>query len=712
MGLEIVYGDARNPEVCRQLAKHLDDSGVSGTIYLGYPVLASSDERVEIDALLVSQEHGLVAFLVALAVPVIDDDWAPLVESQDRLYAVLESSLGRHDGLRKGRKLNLEIQTATVFPAPVEPPQAAAEGTYCSLDDVGRQVREFPALDAATYRSLRAALERVSTIKPPKKRQTVRLADSRGATLKQIEKEIANLDQWQKRAAIEMPNGPQRIRGLAGSGKTVVLALKAAYLHDKHPDWRIAVTFQSRALHQQIDDLVTRFTFEHSNDAPDKERLQIMHAWGSNIRLGVYAAIAKSMGVFPADWTAAKDRYGMDDAFRGVCEELLKIASEGDHEPIFDAVLIDEAQDLPIEFFKLVYRFTKNPKRIVWAFDELQNLSDAAMPPTSELFGTDENGTPLVTLDEAAGEARRDIILPICYRNSPWSLATAHAVGFGIYSSQGLVQYFDDSQLWLDIGYRVVGGDLEPGQRVELERAVTSFPAYFPTLLAADDAVTMNSFIDEAAQDYWLADQIRINLDHDELEPDDILIVIPNTYTAKRRSVRLTQRLAEQNIESHVAGVNTSADRLFVADSVAIAHIHRAKGNEAPMVYVLDAQFATQGHRNVVSRRNTLFTAITRSRAWVRVAAWGSDAEAVAQEVRTVKDRAFRLQFEIPTADELSHMRRIHKDRSAAEMAAARRAARKAQELAEDFARGAIDVGDLSLAVRRQLLEQLSEEDA
>ena len=35
----------------------------------------------------------------------------------------------------------------------------------------------------------------------------------------------------QGRAVIETVEGVQRIRGLAGSGKTIVLALKAAYLH-------------------------------------------------------------------------------------------------------------------------------------------------------------------------------------------------------------------------------------------------------------------------------------------------------------------------------------------------------------------------------------------------------------------------------------------------------------------------------------------------
>ena len=59
--------------------------------------------------------------------------------------------------------------------------------------------------------------------------------DSQGAKLKQLENSIATLDNLQSKAVIETVDGVQRIRGLAGSGKTIVLALKAAYLHAQHP---------------------------------------------------------------------------------------------------------------------------------------------------------------------------------------------------------------------------------------------------------------------------------------------------------------------------------------------------------------------------------------------------------------------------------------------------------------------------------------------
>ncbi len=643
MALEVVYGESRNRSIATALSEELRQTLSEGTIYLGYPVLASADERVEVDAL---------------------------------------------------------------FASTVGSPPNGTEGHYCDLDGVAAVVDSLPGIDQHVERSLQAALQRVTTIKPAKRRLSVRRDESRGAILKKIEKGIANLDRWQKRAAIESPEGPQRVRGLAGSGKTIVLALKAAYLHAQHPEWRVALTFQSRALYQQFEDLVTRFTFEHSDDRPDFEHLQLMHAWGSATRDGVYTSIASAMGVTPRDFNYARVTFGMDEAFRGVCGELLTIASQSRYEPIFDAVLIDEAQDLPPEFFQLVYRFTREPKRIVWGFDELQRLSEAAMPSTEELFGTTPSGESLVTLTEREGEARQDIILPVCYRNSPWSLATAHALGFGIYRTGGLVQHFDDPQLWEDIGYRVVQGRLGSGSHVILERASTSYPSYFPDLLKSDDAVLLRSFEDELEQDSWVSTQIVQNLQEDELEHDDILVVLPDAYTSKRRTARFARTLARYGIDCHLVGVGSSVDQVFVRGSVAVAHIHRAKGNEAPMVYVLDAQFAISQGREV-TRRNTLFTAITRSRAWVRICGHGPRMAEVSQEVDAVRKRSFRLDFTIPTASDLAQLRRIHRDRSSAEAASLRRATQSLKDLVESFEREEIELDDLPPGLRTRLVRRL-----
>jgi len=700
MSLDVIYGEPRHRGLALELAKVLKSITTEGTIYLGYPVLAMADERVFVDALMMSEKHGLVAFQIADATPDSDDTWKNIVTEQDRLFSRLESQLLQHDRLRSGRKLAFTIETVTVFADSVNPPGNVA-GRYCSLSEIVDVVNSFSDLAPDLVRALQAVIQRVTTIKPAKRRTDVTRSDSRGSILKQIEKKIANLDRWQKTAAIETPDGPQRIRGLAGSGKTIVLALKAAYLHAQHPEWRIALCFQSRSLYQQLEDLVTRFSFEHSNDKPDSDKLQILHAWGATNRNGMYKTIANHMGATFRDFNYASNIFGRDEAFGGACSELLTIASQSDDPPIYDAVLIDEAQDLPPSFFQLVYRFTKNPRRIVWAFDELQTLSEAAMPTTRELFGTLQGDTSLVSLANIEGEARRDIVLPICYRNSPWALATAHALGFGVYRQGGLVQCFDDVELWNQIGYSVVRGELVAGKSVELERSKSSYPEYFGDLLGIDDAVMVQHFASELEQDSWVAEQIKINLSDDELEHDDILIVLPDAYTSKRRAGRFSSVLIRLGIQSHLVGISSSQDQVFVPDSIAIAHIYRAKGNEAPIVYVLDSQYAA-GKVNAVTRRNTIFTAVTRSRAWVRICGWGDD-RSIINEVREVKNKNFHLDFRIPTTEELARLRRVHSDRSEAEVKKIERVKRSLVEVFEVLDAGELELSDLPANLRTRL---------
>jgi superfamily I DNA and RNA helicase len=709
MPLEVIYGESRNRAIAKDLAGVLQGVVDSGTVYLGYPVLATADERVEVDALLVSGDHGLIAFLIADGVPTDEEDWNQVVEDQDRLYAVLESHLGRHEGLRQGRRLALTPYTATVFPSsPADGDHTSEDGFYGELSAISDWISGLESLSPEVEKAAHAAIQRVTTIKPAKRRASVEKPSSRGAKLKRIEKGIANLDRWQKAAAIESPEGPQRIRGLAGSGKTVVLALKAAYWHTQHPDWHIALTFQSRSLYQQIDDLVTRFTFEHSNDRPDPERLRIVHSWGSRNREGVYSLIAQALGETPRDWNYARAKYGMDGAFTGICRDLLAIVRTQDVQPIFDAVLIDEAQDLPPAFFHLVYAFTKEPKRIAWGYDELQKLSETAMPDTDELFGTGPSGESLVSLESAPDAPRRDIVLPVCYRNTPWALATAHAVGIGVYRADGLLQHPDEPALWQEIGYDVVHGKLEAGSAVTLKRSPDSYPSYFPELLEVDDAVVLQRFADEATHDAWIVEQIAINLTEDELEADDILVVLPDSYRARTRAPRLIQALRRRDIEAHLVGVNSSADEVFQPGSVALAHIYRAKGNEAPMVYAVDAHYAASSF-NAVTRRNILFTAITRSRAWVRITGWGDAMAPIETEIKEVMAKGYKLAFDIPTSAQLATLRHIHRDRPPEQEASVLKATEGLSTFLEAYDRGEMDLLDLPPALRTRL-KRLREE--
>ena len=687
--LDIVYGETANRTLTGDLYGSLASGDLTGTLYIGYPVLAHADEATVVDALLVCREHSLVVFEFRNSAPSSPEGWSDLADAQDALFFAVHSSLSRSSALRRERKLGVDINVVTLVPegANLSPRDNVLIGTPSSALAT---IATLPALDEAYEAPVNAAIQRVATLKPKKRRASVHSASSKGAIMKQIEASIANLDKWQRGAAIETPAGPQRIRGLAGSGKTIVLALKAAYLHALHPDWRIALTFYTRSLHQQFVELVRRFMSETGSYEPDLSMLRIMHAWGSKSHPGVYSEIAEHAGSPVRDYRYARDAFGSGREFEGVCRELIR-EDEDVNQPLFDAVLIDEAQDLPSAFFRLVYQYTKDPKRITWAYDELQNLTDFDMPTVKEMFGTNDAGSALVHVENHEGSPRRDIPLPVCYRNTPWSLTLAHALGFGLYREGTKVQGFDDPSTWREIGYHVSEGVLSRGQSVVLERDPSSYPPYFDKLIPRDEAIQVTVFESAEEQASQVARMVKSNIVDDELEPDDILLVLTNPLTSKHDAGELALALEEEGVLSHTAGVTTSQDELQREGSVAIASIYRAKGNEAPMVYVVNSQHCYRGFQ-LIKLRNALFSAITRSRAWVHLCGWGDDMLRLGQEISRIQGDDYRLKFTIPTAEELERMRTIHRDLTPLE----ERTLRKAETTLSDIL-ARIDNGEIAI---------------
>ena len=706
--LDFVLGTRLKPGIDDLVAELRGLDLPEGTLYTGYPVLSTADETVTLDALLTTPTLGVVAIDLpdAGSPSALGESLADQIEDrQTRLVLGLKAKLLRHKGLTARTDLAIPVSAVTYLPATTaipdpRPPCIAIAGR------LSEALSDLPAMDRRYYKALNAAIQHVSTIKPRNRRANVMRPNSRGAVMRSVEREIANLDRWQKMAAIETPDGPQRVRGLAGSGKTVVLALKAAYLHAQHPDWRIAVTFQTRSLYAQFQDFIRRFSFEHTSDEPNWEQLRILHAWGSAADPGVYSLIAGSYGQPARDFSYAVGTYGRAEAFAGVCQELLDATDELPAQELFDAVLIDEAQDLPSSFFRVVYRALSARKRVVWAYDELQNLHGVSLPPVSDLFGRDASGVPLVTLQNVPGQAHQDVTLRRCYRNTPWALVTAHALGLGVYREKGLIQAFDDPGLWTDIGYRVVSGELAPGQEVLLERDGSSSPDFFEHLLTKEDAVVFQTASSDLEQVETVAREVARNLQEDELEATDIIVIFPNPLTWQQQAGPLVAALRRLGIESHMAGVTRSRNEFLATGSVAISGIFRAKGNEAPMVYLLDSQFCLE-EPETIRKRNTLFTAITRSRGWVRVFGVGAGMDRVRAEYERVVDNQYRLRMKLPLADELARIRRIHRDRTREEKQRANEFSLSLLNIAEAIEAGEVAAEDLSPDARERLRDVL-----
>jgi len=716
--VSVVHGTNSKPAATAKLVAAFEAaSELDGELLLGYPLFGAQSDIPAADAIYLSRKYGAILFDL-----VEGTDLGDFGTRQDDVARLLAAKLTNNKDLVRKRVLLTTPEAVTFAPTLTVTQVAQYETDYLLATESNLEsvLDSLPSreLETRIYEQLRSAIQNISTLRRTSKPRALVANDSRGAHLQRLENQIATLDPRQSKAVLELVEGPQRIRGLAGSGKTIVLALKAAYLHAQHPEWRIAITYNTRSLRDQFRRLITTFGIAQAGEEPDWLKVKILNAWGgrNTDRTGLYYEFCVANGIEPYSLSSAKEKFD-GDPFEGACREALSLVDAS--APLYEMILIDEAQDLPASFLRLCWEMLSPSKRLVFAYDELQNLNGDSMPSTLEMFGEDENGRPRVDFDDRSETgAQRDIVLEKCYRNSRPVLVTAHAIGFGVYRKQPkgattqLVQMFDQPGLWEDVGYTVRSGHLEDGADVVLERTDESSPPFLEMDSGVEDLIQFIRFESQSDQNDWVAKEVARNVSSDELRYEDIVVINPNPLSTRANVGPIRKRLAEVGIDTHVAGVDTSADVFFTTDrsSVTFTGVYRAKGNEAGMVYIVNAEEGLSSLRNLAQVRNRLFTAITRSKAWVRVLGVGPEMDRLVDEYKAVRAENFKLKFTYPTSSQRADIEILHREASPDEEANIERQQLWARLLTENLESGATNILDVDAEVLARLRAVLGNE--
>lgn len=463
---------------------------------------------------------------------------------------------------------------------------------------------------------------------------------------------LYELDMKQEELGKVIPPGPQRIRGIAGSGKTVILCQKAAHMHLKHPDWKIALVFFSRSLYDTMVSQIDKWLKYYSDGDVGytdevKKNLKIMHAWGAKDRPGFYRYICEIHGVKPLSVIDIKSKNikGLGNQMGYICKDLLE------KQPVlnttFDAILIDEGQDLmaddPYKFngkqpvYWLAYQVLKPiekeinatgvDKRLIWAYDESQSLDNLTIPTAKELFGNDKAFSNFVSGFHKGG-SRRSEIMYRCYRTPGPILAAAHAIGMGLLRENGMLRGITTKEDWQRIGYTVSEGNFRLGEKIKLHRPLKNSPNLVPDLW--DKSVLNFSTYDRLDDKLEeLARKIKHNIEKDFLKPSKDILIITLGNDFKLRDA-VADKLLENGINFYISPNNKmnilltsnfrdqNKDKIWEDDAVTISSVNKAKGNEAHMVYVVGTENVALQEDNI-QLRNQLFVGLTRSRGWAEL---------------------------------------------------------------------------------------------
>ena len=165
------------------------------------------------------------------------------------------------------------------------------------------------------------------------------------------------MDREQECLAKSMGDGHRLVRGVAGSGKTIVLACRARHLRELHPDWRILVLCFNRVLAEHLAGTV---------GADDRLQALTFHAWCSR-------ELRRAKVAMPP---APERGQAWHEYWERVPALLLDAYVTGQARTgTYQAILVDEGQDFANDWYRVILKALDPASNSLFvAVDSSQNI--------------------------------------------------------------------------------------------------------------------------------------------------------------------------------------------------------------------------------------------------------------------------------------------------------------------------------------------------
>jgi hypothetical protein len=393
-----------------------------------------------------------------------------------------------------------------------------------------------------------------------------------GAYIDEVQSQEKYLSAEQKELVhLRVGGFPRLIRGVAGSGKTVVLAeLAARFLHRHYPEEpvRIGITCFNRAL---VPFLTQKIAVAWRGHGRTEEipagALMVTHLNG-------LLWLLKEQG-WPITYIPVKvvaDTLARARAYRNQLATFARTQPERYHALCFDALFVDEAQDFAPEEIALLLDLLKphpetGEKTLVLCYDDAQNLYGRSRPVWRELG-----------INVAIGDRSR--VMRHCHRNSRQTVDLAFNVLLGTQAPPDLRVH---TRQYADLAY------------LREHNLITESADRIQVLFAPRDDLppTVQTFPIRHAEWNWVVDQVAHLLEDEAVRPEDILLLAhqPRSpeFDLDYLERHLHSRLPAQPLH-YVYGAGANKDSyLFAPGKLTLATVFSAKGYDAPIVFLLGA---------------------------------------------------------------------------------------------------------------------------
>ena len=418
----------------------------------------------------------------------------------------------------------------------------------------------------------------------------------------------------QRLTNLELDGKPRLVRGVAGSGKSVVLcnwlAKTAKRLRGKK-DARIWAVYANRSLHKLLCDSIEA-AWEHESDGEllDRsafpwENVELLHV--KDVLSGMLPSVQMTM-----------DQFGFD--YDRAAEEFLNRQGTENPLPRCTALFIDEAQDMGPSTLRLLLSVVEqsdesdaNSRSAHIFYDNAQNVYDTKTPKWSE-FGLDMRGRS--TIMRESFRATRQI--------------TELAVNV-LHRLSGETGRHDQQEL-------ISLGLLKPTQR----NGEVWFEATFSQVEGPKPI--FHSFDRRSDEMAAVAKHLRHLIEVDGISPTDICVIY-NGSAGRILESELAPKLAEFGVELSLQK-NRSFERKGNTLLATTPHSYKGYESEVVIISCVDHYVAPEG--KLVA--NGLYVAMTRARSLLAMYGISTGSEA-SRKIGSTIDACVETQRATPTVD-------------------------------------------------------------
>jgi hypothetical protein len=331
---------------------------------------------------------------------------------------------------------------------------------------------------------------------------------------------LAVMDLHQEQVARGLGEGHRIIRGVAGSGKTLILAFRAEYLARASSRPVLILCF-ANGIAGRLEDVMQERGIE------DRVQVRTFHSWCHQM-LKTYGIPGPTPEEYPDynDRLAALVRYVEAETMLG-------------HIPggQYDAVLIDEAHDFEPEWLSLAVKMVNpNTKAFMIAYDDMQAIYKGRRRPVWSQLGI-----------EAKGRTR---VLKVNYRNAVQILGLARRIAEEVVGAPG-VAADDEDPVLIPEGAGRQGVDPQVRRCVSIEAEGHALAEW---LLGRRKAGYEWGQMAVLYCEHWIGEKFaQVFKKHDV--PVDVAKENKNKVNIKRAAVRLLSMHTAKGLEFPCVGV-------------------------------------------------------------------------------------------------------------------------------------------------------------